>query len=118
LRFVLDQDVDARLVGTLRRAGHECWRSADAGLALAEDDDISVYADNKGAVLITHDAELTERRKVNTFGKHVRLKGQQPDAREVLEAHLDELLTELGRYESIVIEVSRSKVKVCQPQWR
>ena len=63
---------------------------------MAEDDDVSVYADDKGAVLITHDAELTERRKVNTFGKHVRLKGQQPDAREVLEAHLDELVTELG----------------------
>ena len=58
LRFVLDHDVDARVVALLRKSGHECWTVGDAGLALASDDDVSVYCDNQKAVLITHDVDL------------------------------------------------------------
>jgi hypothetical protein len=81
----------------LRQAGHECWPST-AGLAASADDDaVAVYADDRGAVLITHDREFTRRRMRNTIGRHVRLDCEQPDAMAVIGAHLDELVAALER---------------------
>jgi hypothetical protein len=80
---MLDNDVDAGVVRVIVRAGHDCWRGAAAGVT-TEDDDLSVYAENQGAVVVTHDREFTERRKRNTFGKHDGLKCLQPDACDVL----------------------------------
>jgi len=114
---VLDNDVDARVVGILVKAHHDCWRAADAGHASTLDDEVSVYAHNQGAVLITHDREFTERRKRNTFGKHVRLTCPQPDACEVLRVHLDELVRVLGEHNDIVVEVSSAQVKRFSPKW-
>lgn len=86
-------------------------------LATADDDDLSVYAHDKSAVVVTHDKELTERRKRNTFGQHVRLKCKEPDACSILEAHLDEMVAVLGHHPEVVVEVSKTKVKVCLPRW-
>jgi hypothetical protein len=48
MRFVLDEDVDAKAVGSfLRGHGHECWTVVDAGLGGADDDAVSIYADNR-----------------------------------------------------------------------
>jgi predicted nuclease of predicted toxin-antitoxin system len=70
--LVLDHDVDVRVGAVLRQAGHECWPST-AGLAASADDDaVAVYADDRGAVLITHDRKVTRRRMQNTIGRHVR----------------------------------------------
>jgi hypothetical protein len=34
MRFLLDEDIDARAVGTLlRNHGHQCWTIVDAGLS-------------------------------------------------------------------------------------
>ncbi|MGH3793714.1 MAG: DUF5615 family PIN-like protein [Pseudonocardiaceae bacterium] len=44
----------------LRKAGHEAWTAADAGLYRAGDDDLTVYADNKNAVLISHDVNFSQ----------------------------------------------------------
>jgi predicted nuclease of predicted toxin-antitoxin system len=54
-RFVCDHDVDVAVAMMLRKAGYEAWTAADAGLYRAGDDDLTVYADNKDAVLISHD---------------------------------------------------------------
>jgi hypothetical protein len=73
-----------------KRNGHECWSAAAAGLAgddAAEDDDVSVYADEKGAVVITHDREFSLRRRRNTFGRHVWLRCLEPMAVDVLADH-------------------------------
>lgn len=118
MRFVLDNNVDARVQGIIHKAGHECWRASDAGLAAAADDDLSVYADNKKAVLVTHDREFTERRKSNTFGQHVRLKCPPPDACSVIALHLVDLIDELERQEVVVVELSAHGVKVFPPKWR
>jgi hypothetical protein len=48
-RFVCDHDVDVAVAMMLRKAGHEAWTAADAGLYRAGDDDLTVYADNKDA---------------------------------------------------------------------
>jgi predicted nuclease of predicted toxin-antitoxin system len=114
---VLDNDVDAGVVRVFVKAGHVCWRGAEAGVT-TEDDDLSVYAENQEAVVVTHDREFTERRKRNTFGKHVRLKCLQPDACDVLKARMDELVALLNQHDELVIEVTSSQLKLFRRTWR
>ncbi|MGH8906915.1 MAG: DUF5615 family PIN-like protein [Egibacteraceae bacterium] len=74
MRFLLDNDVDAVVGRVLRSAGHQCWSVFEAGLAgvaAADDDDLSVYADERGAVVVTHDREFSPQRMANTFGRHL-----------------------------------------------
>jgi predicted nuclease of predicted toxin-antitoxin system len=117
LRFVLDNDVDAGVQRVFRKAGHECWRGADGGHSETDDDELAVYANDRGAVLVTHDREFTERRKRNTIAQHVRLTCQQPDACDVVRTHMDELITVLQQHQEVVVEVSSEKVKFFHPQW-
>ena len=61
MRFFLDHDVDSAVGAMLRRHGHECWTAAEAALAGAKDDALSVYADDQGAVLVTHTTRNSPR---------------------------------------------------------
>ncbi|MFP5308805.1 MAG: DUF5615 family PIN-like protein [Actinomycetes bacterium] len=120
MRFLLDNDVDATIVGLLVRAGHEAWTAAQAGLAgvdSAADDDVSVYAQDHDATVITHDREFTHRRKKNTFGRHLFMRCEQPDAYAILEAHLNEALEQLTARPDIVVTVSRDAVTTNKPLW-
>jgi hypothetical protein len=76
-----------------------------------------VYADDRGAVLITHDREFTRRRMKNTIGRHVRLDCEQPDAMAVIGAHLDALVAALERVHDVVIVVSAAGVARHAGQW-
>lgn len=114
MRFVLDYDVDVKVCGVLTRAGHECWRAPEG---LLEDDDISVYADDRGAIVVSHDRDFAYRRQRRTFGQHVRLACRQPDAIAVLEAHLDQLESLLAGHEIGVFVVSRNRIEVKPPRW-
>jgi predicted nuclease of predicted toxin-antitoxin system len=117
VRFVLDHDVDVRVGAVLRQAGHESWPST-AGLAASADDDaVAVYADDRGAVLITHDREFTRRRMRNTIGRHVRLDCEQPDAVIVVGTHLEELVAALERTNDVVLVVSAAGVTRHAGQW-
>lgn len=118
MRFVLDNDIDAALCAFLVRERHECWTAAQAGLAEADDDDLSVYADDRGAVLITHDAEFTSRRVANPFGQHVRLKCSNVDALEVFEERFDEIVNVLGELEVVVLQVTKNRARIRYPVWR
>jgi hypothetical protein len=110
VRFVLDHDVDVRVGAVLRQAGHECWPST-AGLAASADDDaVAVYADDRQAVLLTHDREFTRRRMQNTIGRHARLDCEQPDAMAIIGAHLGELVAALEHAHDVVIVVSAAGV--------
>lgn len=118
MRFVLDEDVDAKAVGSfLRQRGHDCWSVVDAGLGGADDDAVSIYADNRGAILITHDAEATKRRRKFTFGRHVFLRCHQLEAVELLEAHSTELERQVERHQAGVIEVRQSGVTYHPPRY-
>ena len=55
MRFFLDGNVDAAVGAVLRDAGHDCWTAVEAGLSGAIDDAIAVYADDRKAVLVSHD---------------------------------------------------------------
>ena len=118
MRFVLDEDVDAKAVGSfLRQRGHECWAVVDAGLGGADDDAVSIYADDRGAILITHDAEATKRRRKFTFGRHVFLRCHQLEAVELLEQHLGEAEQELEHRRMGVVEVRESGVTYHPPRY-
>jgi len=110
VRFFLDNDVPVSVGRMLRRHGHACWTAADAGLAdESQDDNLSVYADGREAVLVTPDREFTLRRRQNPIGRHIRLRCAEPEAAEVLSAKLDEVVAYLQR-DHVTVMVSKDKV--------
>jgi len=118
MRFVLDEDVDVQLVGSfLRQRGHECWSVVDAGLGGADDDAVAIYADDRNAVLITHDADATRRRRRFKFGRHVFRRCHQLEAVELLEIHIDELVAEVEHHSIGVFEVRRSAIVFHPPRY-
>lgn len=118
MRFVLDEDVDAQAVGSfLRQSGHECWSVVDAGLGGADDDAVAAYADDRNAVLITHDADATRRRRKFTFGRHVFLRCHQLEAVELLEMHMEDLVTQVERHHIGVFDVRRTGIAYHPPRY-
>lgn len=118
MRFVLDEDVDVQLVGSfLRRRGYECWSVVDAGFGGADDDAVSIYADDRDAVLISHDADATRRRRRFMFGRHVYLRCHQLEAVELLEIHIEELVTQLEHHNIGVVEVRRTAITYHRPRY-
>ena len=52
MRFLLDNDVEVAVGRVLRSGGHDCWTASAANLAgrvAADDDELSVYAQQKDA---------------------------------------------------------------------
>jgi len=112
VRFVLDQDVDANLVGVLVRNGHQAWTVASAGMPDAADDDISVYAAKVDAVVITHDEEFSARRRKNPHGRHVQLGCGEPDAVDVVGDKLGELVAALEPFDDVFVYLSKSELAI------
>jgi predicted nuclease of predicted toxin-antitoxin system len=110
MRFVLDNDVPVSVREMLLREGHEAWSVGAAGLAVAKDDDLTVYAVNHEAVLISLDVEFMQRRRVNAIGRHLRLRCSEPVAAGVLRGHLKQVLEYLER-DHVTVTVSQSGVK-------
>ena len=106
MRFVCDQHLDAAVASMLRKRGHEAWTVASAGLSEADDDDLTIYAQQQKAALITHDSEFSERRRKNVVGQHIYLKCKEWDAAEVLDDNLDEILAVLAKRPDIWIRLS------------
>ena len=104
MRFYLDNDVDHRCRQVLQPE-HECWATSEAGRNDAPDDEQTVYAGDRGAVLITHDRSFTERRKRNTIGRHIPLVCDQPDGPAVLSRWLGEVVPILERHIDLVLEL-------------
>lgn len=110
MRFFLDHNVPVSVRKMLHDGGHECWTAADAGLATeGQDDNLSVYATEHHAVLVTMDVEFTRRRRRNPIGHHVMLRCAPPEAAAVLGAHLTEVLDLLHRAD-VTIAVSQGRV--------
>ena len=93
MRFFLDNDVPVSVATVLRRNGHICWTENEAGLAdEAEDDNLTVYADKRQAVLVSLDVQFMQRRRANAIERHVRTRCTEPEAAAVLAGHLKEVL--------------------------
>lgn len=103
MRFVCDQDVDAAVAKRLRTMGHIAWTAHQAGLSEASDDELAVYADDRQAVLLTHDREFSKRRRSWLIGKHIWLRCPEFDAADLLAEALPELLPILERKPNVFI---------------
>jgi predicted nuclease of predicted toxin-antitoxin system len=110
LLFCLDHDVPYSVARMLRSTRHEVITAGDAGLRDAADDDITVWADNLQAVLITLDREFSRRRRRNTIGRHVWLRCAEPEASDLLRDHLDEVIKIVTYRRNVVVTVTRSGV--------
>jgi predicted nuclease of predicted toxin-antitoxin system len=117
LRFVTDNDVDALVARELTAKGYEAWTAAEAQLAADPDVELAVYAQDRGAVLISHDRDFAGWRRRNTFGRHVWLNCDQIDAPVILLSHLDEFTGVLERREHVLVEVRRDSFHVHKPRW-
>lgn len=105
MRFLLDHDVDADVRPHLTAAGHDCWTASDAGLFDARDDDLTAYACDRGACLVTHDREFSQRRKANAVGRHIWLVCNEWDASAVLLGALGDILPILERYADVTVTI-------------
>lgn len=114
LDFYLDNDVDVTCAKVIRDAGHQCWTASQAATQNDSDDEQTVYANAKGAVLVTHDKEFTNRRKRQPIGHHVRLVCHQLDGPDLLRAALDRLVMFLGASPDMVLEVSPERGGVAE----
>jgi predicted nuclease of predicted toxin-antitoxin system len=73
VRFFLDNDVPVSVRTMLIVRHHVCWTAGQAGLALeSQDDNLSVYAAEQDAVLVTLDREFMRRRRASPIGQHIR----------------------------------------------
>jgi predicted nuclease of predicted toxin-antitoxin system len=117
---LLDNDVDHAVASLLRDHGHDVVAASEVGLGgavPAADDEVTVYAIDRGMVVVTHDRAFTARRKRHTIGLHVRLMCAQPDAVDVLRERHDELLDVLSWTDTAVVEVYRTSVRHHPPRW-
>lgn len=116
MRFVLDNDVAVTVRRVLLDAGHECWTAAEAHLDDAPDDALAVYAADRRAALISHDAEFARRRRRNTVGQHVWLRCTEPRAVAVLREHLITVTEVLEKMPDVVVEVRPERVIFAPPR--
>jgi predicted nuclease of predicted toxin-antitoxin system len=107
VRFLLDHDVDAAVGQMLLRQGHDCWTAGSAGLARARDDELTVWAAEHQAVLVSTDGEFGQRRLHNAIGQRLWLRCSDWEASEVLADHLDEVLTLLEARSDLTVRVSK-----------
>lgn len=91
MRFFCDHDVPADVATTLSALGHDAWTAYQANLSVEDDDELTVYASNQRAVLITHDREFSQRRRQNVIGHHIWLDCAEIDAADILRAVLPEV---------------------------
>lgn len=79
-------------------------------MPLETDDEQTVYAMDRGAVVISCDAEFSQRRRKNAIGRHICLKCPKPEATEILEQHLEEVLALLQK-DHVMVTVTRTQVR-------
>lgn len=113
MRFFADQNVDADVVSALTKAGHQAWTADQAGLTLDADDELTAYAHDRNAVLLTHDREFSQRRRENVIGRHVWLDCDELDAPDLLMRYLEDLLPVFEHHEHVMVRVAPSQYVVC-----
>lgn len=94
----------------LRHRGHEFWTAGSAGLARARDDELTVWAAEHEAVIVSTDGEFGQRRMQNAIGRHVWLRCSDWEASEGLADHLHEVLTLLQARSDLTVRVSKESL--------
>lgn len=115
--FILDQDVSAEVGRVIRQAGHKCHTVGSAGLYDASDDEVSTFAADHDAIFLTHDKEMTHRRRRNTFGRHVLLACNEWEAPAVVEASLDQIIATTQQRDDICIKLTKDNLTAYPNRW-
>ena len=69
-------------------------------------------------MVVTHDREFSQRRIRNTFGKHVSLRCEQPDAAALVARVMDGLIEALDQHADVIVTVSmEGGVEARPPSW-
>jgi predicted nuclease of predicted toxin-antitoxin system len=114
VRFVCDNDMDAAVAARLQQMGHQAWTAAAAGMSEDDDDELTVYAHDKDAVLITHDRRFSQRRRRSVVGKHVWIECKEWDAADLLEKRLPEFIDQLERPGDLWVRVHHEGYEVAR----
>ncbi len=109
MRFVLDQGVDVAVRAVLIHAGHDAWTADQANQDSALDDEVFVYADDRGAVMVAHDREFATRRRRDVVGHFLWLKCEEMEAATFVQRDLQEVVTLFERHHDLFIEISPNK---------
>ena len=117
MRFFCDENVDAEVAARLRRLGHAAWTVPNAGLVRAKDDDLTVYAMDRRACLITHDKEFSLRRRRHVIGQHVWLTCAEWEAADALETYMDELEPLLEHNPDVWVRISADGIQDRSHWW-
>ncbi|WP_377322772.1 DUF5615 family PIN-like protein [Pimelobacter simplex] len=112
MRFVLDEDVSVALIAVLQAHGHEAWSINDTGLDGIPDDDVTVYAASKGAVVVTHDREFSNRRRANPHGRHVQLGCKEREAADLVGERVAELVKAMQPHPDVFAYMSKEGVSI------
>lgn len=80
-------------------------------------DALAVYAADRSAALVSHDADFARRRRRNTIGQHIWLRCTEPQAPAVLGQHLTAVIDVLDRMPDVVIEVRSERLIVSPQRW-
>lgn len=110
MRFFLDENVEYEVARRLKTLGHEAWSAVDAGLSSSNDDEVTVYAQDHNAILLTHDREFSARRRKNVVGFHVELRCPETEAAELLTKRIDTILDLVSRFDDVFISLSKERL--------
>lgn len=110
MRFFLDEDVDYGVAQGLRAQGHEAWSAVDAGLGAYNDDELTVYADEHKAILLTHDREFSARRRRHVVGWHVEMRCTEMEAEALVCARSQALVDLVARFDDVFISLSKERL--------
>ena len=103
MRFFLDQNVDARVATVLRELGHDAWTAEESGLSREADPNLTIYAHDREATLLTHDREFSNSFKKHIVGRHVFLDCRELAARDVIATRLPDVIDVLERKQDLYV---------------
>ena len=81
--------------------GHEAWTAEEANLSAEADPNLTIYAHDHRAVLVTHDKEFSKRFEKRIVGHHIFLDCSELAARDVIGLRLPDLLELLERHQDL-----------------
>ncbi len=117
MRFLLDQNLSARLVTLLTDAGHDAVHVAELGLSRADDRTILDRAAEEGRVLISADTDFgaliarAHRRRPSLILLRRERPRRAPAQATLLLGHLDRLAADLDEGAIVVLEEARIRIR-------
>jgi hypothetical protein len=115
--FYLDNDVDVGCAPVIRNLGHRCFTTAEAGRQRTEDEDQLIYAHDRGATFVTLDRGIYRRQLAHTMGRLIHFRCEHPDAVDVLDRWLPEVLANLAHREFVIVQMGVDSYDIHAGAW-